>query len=269
MDSLGKTVWKIRSCECGENGNAKLCSILNLLQEAASLHASQLGFSKSDFAARGENISWVLTRLKTRIWRYPRWDEEISIVTWPRAGRKITALRDFELHGADGESIGIATSEWMVLDLAARRAVPVPQKVFELANDVRAPVFGDETFARLKWTEPPPDAARASLRLRANRDDIDLNGHVNNVHYVEWFLETLPEDAAECGECDVVFKSETFAGESVLAESVETAPGEFIHRVCAADGREHVLAKTTRTPNRQDLQDCRDCENPVNPANPV
>lgn len=248
MDSVGKTVWRIRSYECGENGRATLCSMLNLLQEAASIHAGELGFSKSDFAARGENVSWVLTRLKIRMARYPRWDEETTIVTWPRAGRKITALRDFEIYGADGKAVGIATSEWMVIDLAARRAVPVPQTVFELANDVRAPVFGDEPFARLKWEAPAPGAAVRSLRMRANRAHIDLNGHVNNVHYIEWCLETLPDADADCGECEVVFKSETFAGEEVVAESVETAPGEHVHRVCAPDGREHVLAKTARTP---------------------
>jgi len=43
---------------------------------------------------------------------------------------------------------------------------------------------------------------------------------------------------------DMVFKSETLAGDEVRVESVETAPGDFIHRVYAPDGRDHVLART-------------------------
>ena len=71
-----------------------------------------------------------------------------------------------------------------------------------------------------------------------------MNGHVNNVHYVEWLMEGRPDSAGPCRELDIVFKSETLAGEDVRVESVETEPGVFVHRVYAPDGRDHVLAST-------------------------
>ena len=217
-------------------------AILNLLQEAASINAGELGFSKSDFAAKGGNISWVLTRMKVRMERYPRWEERVKIVTWPRGGRKITAHRDFDVIGQDGLRIGAATSEWMVIDLASRRVVPVPESVYELANDVREPVFGEEDgFSKLKWDCRERSGA---MEFRARRADIDLNGHVNNVHYVEWLLETLPDTGLTCRDFEIVFKSETLVGDAVFAESIEIAPGEFLHRVSAPDGRDHVIART-------------------------
>lgn len=244
MNTCGEYEWRIRASECDAAGLAKLPAILNLLQEAASLNAEELGFSKSDFASAGENISWVLTHLRIRMERYPRWGERIRVVTWPRKGRKITALRDFEIYDADAARIGAATSEWMVIDLATRRVMPIPDGVFEKANDERSPVFGADGFAKLRWDcrQTPDDA----LRFRASRNDIDLNGHVNNVHYVEWFLETLPPGMEHCAECQIAFKSETLAGEEVLAEGVETEPGVFVHRVSSPDGRDHVLAQTQR-----------------------
>ena len=87
-------------------------------------------------------------------------------------------------------------------------------------------------------------ASADALVFRARRGDIDLNGHVNNVHYVEWLLESRPDEAGPCRELDIVFKSETLAGEEVRVESVETEPGVFIHRVYAPDGRDHVLARS-------------------------
>lgn len=242
MDTHGRYEWQIRANECGSDGTASLPAVLNLFQEAASLNAEELGFSKSSFAAQGENISWVLTHLRVRIDRYPRWEERVSVVTWPRRGRKITALRDFELYGADGTRIGIGTSEWMVIDLATRRVVPIPEGVFSLANDEREPVFGAEGFSKLRWE--CRETAADAVRFRAKRADIDLNGHVNNVHYVEWFLETLPIGREHCGECEIIFKSETFAGDEVVAEGVEVEPGVFIHRVSSPDGQDHVLART-------------------------
>ena len=240
-DVYGEYSWAVRTYECGPDGVATMASVCNWLQEAASLNAEALAFSKSDFAAAGENISWVLTRLKVRMSRFPKWGETVSILTYPRGGRRIVAWRDFAISGADGAAIGRATSEWMLIDLKSRKVVAVPEGVFAAANTVRGPVFGDESFAKLRWD--CREASAAALAFRAKRGDIDLNGHVNNVHYVEWLMEGRP--AGTCRELDIVFKSETLAGEEVRVESVETAPGEFIHRVYAPDGRDHVIARTS------------------------
>ena len=186
----------------------------------------------------------MLTRLKVRMSRFPKWGETVSILTFPRGGRRIVAWRDFVLTGADGEELGRASSEWMLIDLASRKVVAIPEAVFAAANTVRAPVFGDEPFLKLRWecSATSPDA----LAFRARRGDIDLNGHVNNVHYVEWLMEGRPVAAGPCRELDIVFKSETLAGEEVHVESVEVEPGVLIHRVYAPDGRDHVLARTAR-----------------------
>ena len=242
-DVHGVYSWAVRTYECGPDGVATMASVCNWLQEAASLNAETLSFSKSSFEAAGENISWVLTRLKVRIARFPKWEETVSLLTFPRGGRRIVAYRDFVLAGADGAELGCATSEWMLIDLASRKVVAIPDGVFAAANTVRKPVFGDEPFAKLRWDcgAVSPDA----LSFRARRGDIDLNGHVNNVHYVEWLMEGRPDAAGPCHELDIVFKSETLAGEEVRVESVETEPGVFFHRVYAPDGRDHVLARTS------------------------
>ena len=241
-DVHGEYSWAVRTYECGPDGVATMASVCNWLQEAASLNAEALAFSKSDFAAAGENISWVLTRLKVRMSRFPKWGETVSILTFPRGGRRIVAWRDFVLSGANGEELGRATSEWMLIDLASRKIVAIPEGVFAAANTVRQPVFADEPLEKLRWD---CDAASAdALTFRARRGDIDLNGHVNNVHYVEWLMEGRPNAAGPCREIDIVFKSETLAGEEVRVESVETEPMVFIHRVFAPDGRDHVIART-------------------------
>ncbi len=238
MDIVGRYEFQVRSYECGAGGVASLPSVCNYLQEAASLHAEQLGFSKSNFASEGENISWVLTRLRVQMTRYPRWEEKVVVETCPRGGRRITAYRDFVLRVGD-EAIGVATSEWVIIDLVTRKVVAVPAFVFDHVNDVRPPVLGGDPFAKLRWAGSPTENAR---RFRARRGDIDLNGHVNNVHYVEWVVEALPEAAAAARDFEIVFKSETLAGEEVCAEAVETTPGVWSAHVASPAGQDHVVA---------------------------
>ena len=191
MKTQAEYSFQVRSYECGPDGFVTLANVCNYLQEAASLHAEQLQFSKSNFQAEGQDISWVLTRLRVSMTRLPRWEETIAVMTFPRRGRRITANRDFVLR-VGAEQVGVATSEWMVIDLSSRKVVAVPPRVFAQADDEHPPVLGDAPFARLRWDCHGTAAAQT---FTARRGDIDLNGHVNNVHYVEWLLETVPPPA--------------------------------------------------------------------------
>ena len=147
----------------------------------------------------------------------------------PRLARKTSASVDATLHSQRSFGNGSSPKTGVLT-------------VFAAANTVRKPVFGDEPFPKLRWECSV--AASDALVFRARRGDIDLNGHVNNVHYVEWLLEGRPDEAGACQELDIVFKSETLAGEEVRVESVETEPGAFVHRVYAPGGRDHVLARS-------------------------
>ena len=233
--------FQVRSYECGAHGEATLPAICNYLQEAASLNAKALAFSRSDFDTAGETISWVLTRMRVKIDRYPRWEEPVVVATWPSGGHRIVAARDFEIRSADGARCGIATSEWMLINLSSRKVVAIPPSVLACVDTSCPPVFGNAPFSRLRWN---CHEATDAQTFRARRVDIDLNHHVNNVHYVEWLLETVPEGKGRCSDFEIIFRSEAVAGNEVRAEGVEVEPGVFIHRISSPDGRDHVLART-------------------------
>ena len=58
MDTFREYRFRVRSYECGKDGFATLPTVCNYLQEAASMHAEELGFSKNDFAAAGMMFSY-------------------------------------------------------------------------------------------------------------------------------------------------------------------------------------------------------------------
>ncbi len=234
----GKSIFTVRTYECGADGHATLPTICNYLQEAASVNAEDLGFSKSDFDSAGENISWVLTKLVVKMDRYPKWEDDVTVETFPRGGRKIVAWRDFELKDASGERLGVASSEWMLINLATRKVVAIPEAVFSAADPNDAPLLGEAPFSRFRF---PDGGASAALSFRAQKSHIDLNGHVNNVHYVEWMLE--PCDSACPKAAEIVFRSETLAGDEVRVECAAEGPRTF-HRVFALDGSDHIVAWT-------------------------
>ena len=248
-DIRGRYEFQVRSYECGREGFAHLATVCNYLQEAASMHAEALGFSRVNFAAAHEDISWVLTRLRVKMERYPRWGERVEVETYPRGGRKVVAWRDFILREAlSGEVLGVATSEWMIINLTTRKVVAIPEMVFEVAKDLPldAAVLGVEPFcARMKF---PDEGVREVMEFLAQNGQIDLNGHVNNAHYIEWMMEPCYRAGAAAvlpREVEVVFRSETLALEKVMVEMCEGANvGERFHCVRSVDGRMHVVGRT-------------------------
>ena len=252
MDIYGEYTFTIRSFDCGRGGEATLPAICNYLQEAANLHADALGISSYDFREAKNNLTWVITRMHIRMARFPKRNEEFKVLTFPRPGRKVAFYRDYIVTSADGERLGVATTEWVIIDLSTRRLAPITGDILEFANDVREPAFTTDAFTRFKYpekevgdgsgSESERSAESGRVEILAGRTHIDLNGHVNNVHYIEWLLETVPEGMPK--ELEIVFRTESFAGERMVSESCTGKDGIRYHRICGADGSTRIIAKT-------------------------
>ena len=230
--------WTVRSYECAPDGKVTVANVCNYLQEAASLNAERLGFSKSNFEDLGRNLTWVMTRMRLRLTRRPRWNEEVKVFTFPRPARRIVAWRDFILSDAGGAEIGRASTEWMMIDMTTRRPVAIPAFVSERADADLEPVFAEPLGFKL-----PSEAFAAETfqdyAITAAPSDIDLNGHVNNVRYVTWLFDAsrLSEDALTL---ELAFKSEVLAGTTVR---VETARRDGILYQRIRSDVDHVLAQ--------------------------
>lgn len=113
--------FKINSYEVEQSTAARLTSIANYLQEIAYNHANELGVGYHQLLSR--KMVWVLARLQIEMYRYPIWDEVISVETWPRPFERLLANRDFRISDSMGELIGRATTRWLVLDSEKHRPV--------------------------------------------------------------------------------------------------------------------------------------------------
>lgn len=240
--------YRVRSYECAPDGRVRLSHLCNYLQESASIHAQKLGFSKQNLDPLG--LTWVLTRMRVRVFNYPTWGEPVVVLTYPRNMRKLTAYRDFVLSRPDGSPIGIATSEWMTMNQASRRVARLPDFIGAYSNTVRPCVWTEgEPFERLEFPNPDTSTVATDLTTRSftvQQAQIDLNEHVNNVHYIEWMMECAPEMTEGHRVCDlhVVFREEARYGESITAQCLATAAGSRLHQLTNAQGQVLTLAQT-------------------------
>ncbi len=178
--------FRVRSYEVGPDGRLFLRHLCNYLQEAAANHASVLGFSIRDLEK--EQFTWVLLRLQVHISHYPTWQDVLHVETWPAGVERRFAYRDFIVFREDGTEIARASSTWLMIQLATRRPVPVPEEIIRLHIPDRPRVL-DTPFPRLRLPEQSPDNEQTFPVMFS---DIDLNRHVNNTRYLDWALELEP-----------------------------------------------------------------------------
>ena len=130
--------------------------------------------------------TWMLSRLKVKMYSYPRVGEDIIIKTWPSGAERLFLLRDFLIMNKDGEVLGVAVSNWVFMNLETRRPVhPSSGEIpFIPENPERAI---EENPGKVKASENSEEII--SFQVRYN--DLDMNNHVNNVKYLEWILECM------------------------------------------------------------------------------
>ena len=179
--------YRLRSYEVDFQNRLRLSVLFHFMQETASNQIERQGVGID--VLRTENLAWVLSRLLIVMDRYPGWGEEILVKTWPRGIERLFALREFLITSRQGEVLGRVTSNWLLVDLATRR----PKRLEEVFK--RMPIDpGNQALDRRLEKLPPLEKPEEGLSVRAAYQQIDLNRHVNNAHYVGWILNSFSRE---------------------------------------------------------------------------
>lgn len=256
------------------------------------------------------NLIFAATRIQIQMDEYPRWGDMVQVETWFQEEGRVAATRNWLLRDAlSGRPLGRATSTWVMVNTKTRRLAKMPDEM-RAKMDLLAPNPPRDSVpssqARLKipdlafledagagegeGEEEAEEEARRSgssgeassssssstiiegPKQVARRADMDMNGHINNVTYLAWALETVPSDVYDgmsLSEVEIDYKSECLAGQTVECLAAPTtrergtstgdrkapadAPGarSFVHTLRRCDDErcyELVRARTTWRP---------------------
>ena len=235
----------VRGYESGVDNHVTLPTVCNFLQEIAGNHAERLGFGIREMQRR-DGTSWMLARLRVQVARYVSWGETLRLRSWPSGVRgRLVANRDFLGYDQTGAEVLQAVSEWLIVDLAALKIVKPSEEFRALsAGDVpRVPLAGTDGGGKFAALAKVDGASRVLVR----RSDHDFNDHVNNVHYVEWALEAVPEKfrGRLPHGLDIVFRQAAHAGDELEAR-VEVV-GETTLRHAIVRPSDNALLATAET----------------------
>lgn len=192
----------------GVNNVLSYSGLTELLQEAATLHADSLGWGISSVPKT--NLTWILLYWKIKIFSTPKWNTKVTVKTWPREMARIYSYRDFEVYDDLGNLIAVATSKWVLINVKTHSITRITPEITNSFNITKKLVFPDFKEPSLKLLED----SILTFEYKIGRRDIDSNHHVNNLCYLDFALESLPEDAYSNNftDIEILYKKEIKLG---------------------------------------------------------
>ncbi len=169
-------------------GKLTLSVLGNHLLNCAGFHAEDRGFG---IASLNENhYTWVLSRLAIELEDMPDQYEPFSIQTWVENVYRLFTDRNFSIQNKDGKTIGYARSVWAMISMETRKPADLLTlhngSITEYVCEKECPI---EKPGRIKITEQTPIG-----EYQTKYGDIDINGHVNSIRYMDHILDLFPLD---------------------------------------------------------------------------
>lgn len=231
----------IRTYEIDNRKQATVPSLVKLMHEAAMQNVIDLKLSVWDLEPH--QISWVLMRKNLIINQLPNLGEEIKVVTHCAGFEKFFTYRDYKIFNQQDELLAYASSTWLLMDTVKRRMSRIPDFILGLECPPE-----EECLPRPKNKLPKFEQADLTKTFTVGWYDLDFNQHLNNVFYLQWILETVPDNLLQNGRLeriDILYKLECKWKEEVICETQVVEEQNLIHRlVRKSDGQQLCMATT-------------------------
>lgn len=244
MDKVGKYEFLAEPFHCDFNGRLFIGHLGNHMLNAADFHSTARGFGMKYLMTIKR--SWVLSRLAIEMIEMPTQYTKFTVETWVESAMRYFTSRNFRVIGEDGKEYGYGRSIWAMIDTESRQ----PTDIFSIDNgaindwiekEKECPI---DKGGRVKMD----DQAELVRTIDTYYNDIDINGHVNSVKYIEhvldlWDLAWYKEHQIK--RFEIAYVAEAHQGDQLSFYRTASGDSEYSVRICKEGDVETCRSKVT------------------------
>lgn len=199
----------------------------------------EVSFEQADILENKDTMKdkrWIVYSWDIKIKNPIKAGDKIEIETFPIDMKKFYAYRNFTIK-RDGELIAVAYCSFLLFDLSKMRPIKIPESLMNSYKKEEA-VYIEKRQKYAKDFEEPK-------KIYIRKNDIDLNGHVNNASYMDLIREISDIKDQDIGYINIVYKNEIRDKKFVLGEIAKEKEEESF-RLINEDNKIYTYGKIGR-----------------------
>ena len=242
MEKVGKYQFLAEPFHCDFSGRLFMGHLGNHLLNAADFHSTDRGFGMKYLMTIKR--SWVLSRLAIEMNEMPEQYTKFNVETWVENAMRFFTQRNFAVSDDNGKVYGYGRSVWAMIDTDSRQPCDILSIKDGAINEwieAEKPCPIDKG-GRVKMS----DNAEFVHAIDTYYNDVDINGHINSVKYIEhvldlWSIDWYKEHRIQ--RFEIAYVAESHAGDKLSFYREETGENEFCVRIVRTDGTECCRSK--------------------------
>lgn len=188
LPKIGKYNFVAEPFHCDFTKHLFIGHLGNNLLNAADFHSNDRGYGVNYL--NSVNKTWVLSRLSVELDKIPAIYEDFVVETWIDSVMRYFTNRNFKITNKDGYVYGYGKSIWAMIDTTTRQPVDILKTSNETISEYLEADYANpiKKSSRVKLD----DDLKLQQSILTTYSDIDINGHVNSIKYIEHILDLFP-----------------------------------------------------------------------------
>lgn len=216
----------------------------NAMLNAADYHSSDRGYGVAEL--NKSHKTWVLSRLVIELEEAPVAYDKLSIETWVESAMRYFTSRNFAVSNADsGKVYGYGRSIWAMIDTDTRQPadlLSVKDGLIEkyVDTDKSCPI---DKVSRVVVSHEAPFVREFVARY----SDVDINGHINSVKYIEHILDLFDIDYYRSHllqRLEIAYVAEAHEGDTLRLYMEQKEEGEYRVRMTKKGKKEVEVVRS-------------------------
>ena len=242
LSKIGNYEFMAEPFHCDFSNRLFMGHLGNHLLNAADFHSNDRNFGMNYLNTIGK--TWVLSRLAIEMNEMPPAYARFRVETWVESAMRFFTNRNFAIMGDVGQDAepkvyGYGRSVWAMIDTQTRQptdllAINDGDILNYVEKEKPCPIAKS---SRVKMSEEAP----LVRTIDTYYNDVDVNGHINSVKYIEHVLDLWPIQwyrEHDIRRLEIAYVAEAHAGDRLSFYREQTDSNQFCIRICKDDNVE-------------------------------
>ena len=190
----------------------KMEALTALFQDVTCFQGEEIGVGFDYLEPMGQ--AWILNSWQIDVKRFPKFNEKITIGTFPTSFKSFVGTRNFVVQDESGENIVMANSIWTFMDMVKMRPAKVTEE-FISKYTLEEPLPMEYSARKILLPQTDDWAIEKKEPIKVREHYLDSNMHVNNGQYVQIAGGFLPQ-GVKYNKLRVEYRNQARLGDMIV-----------------------------------------------------